>query len=105
MPEKDVTFTATWERAGEETNDIRYEPGTRDTVRNMPANVYDVQEGTTQTRSSRIPVRAGWIFDGWKTNDVVVDKNGRFTMPGKDVTFTATWERDENNNGIPDSSR
>ncbi len=103
MPEKDVTFTATWERAGEETNDIRYEPGTRDTVRNMPANVYDVQEGTTQTRSSRIPVRAGWIFDGWKTDDVVVDKNGRFTMPGKDVTFTATWERDENNNGIPDS--
>ena len=111
MPAKDVTFTATWKEDKNnngipdenEQYDIRYESGTRDTVRNMPANVYDVREGSLQSRSSKTPVRKGWIFDGWTTKDVVVDKNGRFTMPAKDVTFTATWVRDENNNGIPDS--
>ena len=39
----------------------------------------------------------GWHFVGWESADadVTVDANGMFTMPGKPVTITAVFERDE----------
>ena len=39
------------------------------------------------------PSRDGYIFEGWTTADVQV-KNGTFSMPDKDVTFTGSWKRD-----------
>ena len=111
MPAKDVTFTATWKEDKnnngtaddeEEKYDIRYVKGTTDTVTGMPADVKDVLAGTQQSVSNAKPKREGYVFAGWTTGDVTV-ADGKFTMPAKDVTFTATWVRDENNNGIPDS--
>ena len=37
------------------------------------------------------PTLTGYDFSGWTTEDVSVNENGTFKMPGKAVTFTGTW--------------
>ena len=71
---------------------ITYAAGTEDTVNNMPmpAEVDNVLAGTEQTVSTAQPTREGYTFSGWKTTDVAVTDN-KFTMPEKDVIFTAQW--------------
>ena len=52
-----------------------------------------VLEGTETNVSSERLTRTGYKFEGWETKDVDVT-NGKFTMPGNDVKFTATWTKD-----------
>ena len=80
---------------------IHYIPGTEDTVSGMPEDVENVLKNTEQTVSTAVPVRSGYIFTGWTTDEVAVTE-GKFMMPAKDVTFTATWTLDEDENGTPD---
>ena len=50
-------------------------------------------EGTDDVALTKeVPVVPDKVFDGWVTNDVTVKNNNTFTMPGKDVTFTAKWK-------------
>ena len=101
-PTKDTieTLYAVWAEDTNKNNEpdydedrysITYEEGTEDTVTDMPGNVFNLLSGTQQTVSSAVPSRTGYTFAGWKTSDVTVD-DGKFTMPGEDVTFTAQWE-------------
>ena len=110
MPEKDVTFSAVWKEDAnhngkpddeEDKFDIRYTTVEAEGVSGMPADVTDVLPGTQQTVSSASPVRDGYVFAGWTTGDVSVT-DGVFTMPEKDVTFSAVWKEDANHNGKPD---
>ncbi|MDO4459767.1 MAG: DUF5979 domain-containing protein, partial [Clostridia bacterium] len=59
--------------------------------------------GSTVTVSSKIPVREGYRFIGWQS-DYDSDGDGKnnsfvggnkFTMPAKDISLTAQWERTE----------
>ena len=70
---------------------ITYAAGTEDTVNNMPAEVTGVLAGTKQTVSSEKPTREGYTFSRWTTSDVEVKDDKTFTMPEKNVTFTAQW--------------
>lgn len=70
---------------------ITYAAGTEDTVNNMPAEVTGVLAGTKQTVSSDKPTREGYTFSRWTTTDVEVKDDKTFTMPEKNVTFTAQW--------------
>ena len=70
---------------------ITYAAGTEDTVNNMPAEVTGVLAGTKQTVSSEKPTREGYTFSRWTTTDVEVKDDKTFTMPEKNVTFTAQW--------------
>ena len=57
----------------------------------MPAEVTGVLAGTKQTVSSEKPTREGYTFSRWTTTDVEVKDDKTFTMPEKNVTFTAQW--------------
>ena len=112
MPEKDVTFSAVWKEDAnhngkpddeEDKFDIRYTTVEAEGVSGMPADVTDVLPGTQQTVSSASPVRDGYVFAGWTTGDVSVT-DGVFTMPEKDVTFSAVWQQEENPSSSESSS-
>ena len=85
---------------------ISYEQGNLPqgvTADNMPTKAENILSGTEQTVSTAKPTAEGYIFDSWSVNpDVTIDENGTFTMPGENVTFTAQWKEDKNNNGTPD---
>ena len=70
---------------------ITYAAGTTDTVKGMPDAVYNVLANTEQTVSTVKPTREGYTFSRWTTTDVEVKDDKTFTMPEKNVTFTAQW--------------
>lgn len=72
---------------------ITYEAGTEDTVNNMPmpAKVDNVLAGTEQTVSSAQPTREGYTFSKWQGPEDLTVTDNKFTMPEKDVIFTAQW--------------
>ena len=96
-----ATLYAVWaeDKNGDGTPDykedkytITYAAGAPDgEVTGLPAEVPDVLAGTEQTVSSAQPTREGYTFSGWKTTDVEVKDDKTFTMPKKNVTFTAQW--------------
>lgn len=88
----------------ETTYSITYAAGTAGTnAQNMPQNKTDILSGTTQTISAAVPTWTGYVFTGWTSTDVT-ETAGSFTMPEKDVTFTATWKEDANGDGEPDDT-
>ena len=101
MPEKDVTFTATWKvdaNGDGEPDDteakysITYSDGeAKGAAQGMPAKAENILSGTTQTISAAVPTWTGHVFTGWTSTDVT-ETAGNFTMPEKDVTFTALWK-------------
>ena len=113
MPEANVTFTATWkvdangdgEPDDTETNySITYSDGeAKEAAQGMPAKAENILSGTTQTISAAVPTWTGYVFTGWTSTDVT-ETTGSFTMPEKDVTFTATWKVDTNGDGEPDDT-
>ena len=113
MPEKDVTFTATWKEDAngdgepddtETKYSITYSDGeAKGAAQGMPAKAESILSGTTQTISTAVPTWTGYVFAGWTSNEVQAT-SGSFTMPEKDVTFTATWKVDANGNGEPDDT-
>ena len=113
MPEKDVTFTATWKvdaNGDGEPDDteakysITYSDGeAKGAAQGMPAKAENILSGTTQTISAAVPTWTGHVFTGWTSTDVT-ETAGNFTMPEKDVTFTATWKVDANGDGEPDEN-
>lgn len=101
-PAKDTlaTLYAVWaeDKNGDGTPDysetkytITYAAGTEDTVNNMPAEVTGVLANTEQTVSTVKPTREGYIFSGWQAPEGVTVTDNKFTMPEKNVTFTAQW--------------
>ena len=71
---------------------ITYAAGTEDTtVSGMPDAVTDVLASTEQTVSTEKPTREGYIFSGWQAPEGVTVTDNKFTMPAKNVTFTAQW--------------
>ena len=80
-----------------------YDKNTTDDVSNMPADENNILVGLSKDLSNIIPTRKDYVFASWTTKDVEV-VNGKFTMPGKNVTFKANWKDDKNNNGIDDST-
>ena len=113
MPEANVTFTATWKvdaNGDGEPDDtetkysITYSDGeAKGAAQGMPAKAENILSGTTQTISAAVPTWTGYVFTGWTSTDVT-ETTGSFTMPEKDVTFTATWKVDTNGNGEPDEN-
>ena len=70
---------------------------------NVPAKETGVLHNTEKTVSTTRPSKSGYIFTGWTTSNVTVS-NGKFKMPNSNVTFTAQFASDSNNNGIADSN-
>lgn len=101
MPEANVTFTATWKvdaNGDGEPDDtetkysITYSDGeAKGAAQGMPAKAENILSGTTQTISAAVPTWIGYVFTGWTSTDVT-ETTGSFTMPEKDVTFTALWK-------------
>lgn len=101
-PDKDTlaTLYAVWaeDKNGNGTPDyketkytITYVAGTTDTVTGLPKAVPGVLAGTEQTVSSEKPTREGYTFSGWQAPEGVTVTDNKFTMPAKNVTFTAQW--------------
>lgn len=63
-------------------------------VSNMPSSdvvgIYNIVRPTTV-----VPKCSGYIFKGWKltTSNVIINNDGSFTMPYKEVTYKATWAK------------
>ena len=70
---------------------ITYVAGTTDTVTGLPAEVTGVLVGTKQTVSTAQPTREGYTFSGWQAPEGVTVTDNKFTMPAKNVIFTAQW--------------
>ena len=75
----------------EDTYTITYAKGTTDTVNNMPDAVTGVLADTEQTVSSAQPTREGYTFSKWQGPEDLTVTDNKFTMPAKNVTFTAQW--------------
>ena len=113
MPEKDVTFTATWKvdangdgepDENEQKYSISYSDGEANgNAEKMPQNETDILSGTTKTLPTTEPTWTGHVFAGW-TSDEVQATTGNFIMPEANVTFTATWKVDANGDGEPDDT-
>ena len=113
MPEKNVTFTATWKvdaNGDGEPDDtetkysITYSDGeSKGAAQGMPAKAENILSGTTQTISTAVPTWTGYVFAGWTSNEVQAT-SGSFIMPEANVTFTATWKEDANGDGEPDDA-
>ena len=96
-----ATLYAVWaeDKNGDGTPDykedkytITYAAGAPDgEVTGLPAEVPDVLAGTEQTVSSAQPTREGYTFSGWQAPEGVTVTDNKFTMPAKNVTFTAQW--------------
>lgn len=61
-----------------------------------PAGAPEVPAAATAKQNSTVTVAAaptldGYVFSGWATADAEVN-NGTFTMPGKDVKLTGSWQ-------------
>ncbi|MDO4387517.1 MAG: InlB B-repeat-containing protein [Eubacteriales bacterium] len=98
----DATYTAKW---GEDKNDnglpddledkfiVTYTDGVNGEA--FEDQVYsDLLSGLDTPAFNGTPARKGYVFRGW--NPAVTDK------VSESVIYTAQWEQDENNNGIPD---
>ena len=71
---------------------ITYAAGAPDgEVTGLPDAVTGVLVGTEQTVSSAQPTREGYTFSGWQAPEGVTVTDNKFTMPAKNVTFTAQW--------------
>ncbi len=62
----------------------------------VPAGAPAAPAAATAKQNSTVTVAAaptldGYVFSGWATTDAAVN-NGTFTMPGKDVEFTGSWQ-------------
>lgn len=75
------------------------------TVTGAPADAS--AQYNTQITLPNLPKSAGYVCVGW-----TADSDGKtyqtgdaFTMPAKDVTFTAKWGEDRNNDGIDDATQ
>lgn len=63
----------------------------------VPAGALAVPAAATAKQNSTVTVAAaptldGYVFSGWATADAEVNNNGTFTMPGKDVKLTGSWQ-------------
>ena len=63
----------------------------------VPAGAPEVPAAATAKQNSTVTVAAapthdGYVFSGWATADAEVNNNGTFTMPGKDVKLTGSWQ-------------
>ena len=71
---------------------ITYAAGTEDTtVSGIPAKVDNVLAGTEQMVSTAQPTREGYTFSRWQAPEGVTVTDNKFTMPAKNVIFTAQW--------------
>lgn len=96
-----ATLYAVWaeDKNGDGTPDykedkytITYAAGAPDgEVTGLPDAVTGVLVGTEQTVSSAQPTREGYTFSGWQAPEGVTVTDNKFTMPAKNVTFTAQW--------------
>ena len=89
-----VTFDVTCENVPAQKYTVTYTDGV-DGVEIFKDQVYaDLTAGTATPKFDGTPTRVGYFFAGW--NPAVAD-----TVTGN-VTYTATWKVDSNNNGKPD---
>ena len=63
----------------------------------VPAGASAAPAAATAKQNSTVTVAAaptldGYVFSGWATADAEVNNNGTFTMPGKDVKLTGSWQ-------------
>ena len=89
-----VEFTVICENVPAQKYTVTYTDGV-DGVEIFKDQVYaDLTAGTATPKFDGTPTRVGYFFAGW--NPAVAD-----TVTGN-VTYTATWKVDSNNNGKPD---
>ena len=100
---QDATYTAKWaeDKNNNGIDDSKEDRYTVKYVDGVNGEVFEdkvtggLLEGDPTPQFGADPVRPGYIFTGW--TPAVSDK-----VTG-DVTYTATWAEDKNNNGIDDS--
>ncbi len=95
MPEKNVIFTAQWKPDG---ND-KPEPATFTVTYDLNGGEGSAAEANKQAGAkfdlapSANIKKAGFAFNGWlcDADNITYDAGDEYTMPGKNVTFTAQW--------------
>ena len=92
----DTTLYAVWEALP--TYKVVYDPNGGS---GEPADVKEYKDGDTVTVPADVPVKTGYIFQGWTLDpsdpDAKLLKNGdTTTIQGRGVTFTAVWKADPN---------
>jgi len=95
MPAKNVTVTANWTVANETLSKTTHAVKVKESHAREPGTGSYQKDSTVKIDAES---RTGYTFSGWTTKDGVTLANAKsspttFTMPGKDVTVTATWTR------------
>ena len=79
-----VTLYAVW---SEDSYSITYDYAGGSVESSNPSIA---KTGETVTLANK-PTRDGYEFAGWTSNEAQINNEGKFTMPAKNVTITATW--------------
>ena len=95
---------------GETKYSISYKEGAHEAISGtMPKGDDELLHNTEQTVSNTIPEADGWVFDHWTVEpadkDIPTTPGATFMMPESNVTFTANWKEDTNNDDIPDDTQ
>lgn len=106
----DITLYAVWKQNDDavSTYRIRYFSNTSDNVSNMPNNATIRSDEDTRI-SSVEPVRNGYTFLGWSTDNRSSDGNSNFDggsiyRDRKDLDLYAIWQKNQDNNYVPDDN-
>ena len=76
---------------------VTYQPGTTDTVTNMPVDTDTHLMNSSVTVKPETPVRQGYTFTGWLASfdSAVYAAGAVFNMPGENAVLTAQWSQDQ----------
>lgn len=108
--DKDITLYAIWKEKDTNEYSITYLPNTTDVVSNMPG-VQVIEIGKNATISTTVPVRAGYKFLGWSTQEGATTpdesyKGGSTYSDGKDLVLYAVWEKDNSgSSNLPENPK
>lgn len=90
MPAKDVTFTAVWQ--DENAPDVyRVIFNGGENATGSAPTFAEKHEGEKFTLPANTFEYAGHVFAGWYDGEHTYGEGAEYTMPAKDVTFTAHW--------------
>lgn len=80
----ETTIYAKWIDAKRVTYNLNYEGAPE-------AKVIGVDTGTAATEPTEVPMRAGWVFDGWYTEAGCINKYNFATLVNADTPLFAKW--------------
>jgi len=95
MPEKTVTLVAQWKENEQEAEKYTVSYKLNGGEGNIPSASYEA--GQTFKITNTTPTKKDHSFQGWEYDGKTYQAGASFTMPAKNVAFSAQWKKNDDN--------